>query len=55
MIAIQWEDVIGVLQTCKPYLIALGVLVQTLSDRAGRAMDRGNCSYDCLYEGEKEK
>lgn len=26
MIAIQWEDVIGVLQTCKPYLIALGVL-----------------------------
>lgn len=26
MIAIQWEDVIGVLQTCKPYLIVLGVL-----------------------------
>lgn len=26
MIAIQWEDVIGVLQTCAPYLIALGVL-----------------------------
>ena len=26
MIAIQWEDVIGVLQTCKPYLIALDVL-----------------------------
>ena len=26
MIAIQWEDVIGVLQTCRPYLIALGVL-----------------------------
>lgn len=26
MIEIQWEDVIGVLQTCKPYLIALGVL-----------------------------
>lgn len=26
MIAIQWEDVIGVLQTCKPYLIALSVL-----------------------------
>ena len=26
MIAIQWEDVIGVIQTCKPYLIALGVL-----------------------------
>lgn len=26
MIAIQWEDVIGVLQTCAPYLIALAVL-----------------------------
>lgn len=26
MIEIQWEDVIGVLQTCKPYLIALGIL-----------------------------
>ena len=26
MIAIQWEDVIGVLQTCAPYLIALGVI-----------------------------
>lgn len=26
MIAIQWEDVIGVLQTCAPYLIALGIL-----------------------------
>lgn len=26
MIAIQWEDVIGVLQTCVPYLIALAVL-----------------------------
>ena len=26
MIAIQWEDVIGVLQTCQPYLIALAVL-----------------------------
>lgn len=26
VIAIQWEDVIGVLQTCAPYLIALGVL-----------------------------
>ena len=26
MIAIQWEDVIGVLQTCRPYLIALGVI-----------------------------
>ena len=26
MIAIQWEDVIGVLQTCRPDLIALGVL-----------------------------
>lgn len=27
MIAIQWEDVIGVLQTCAPYLIALAVVV----------------------------
>lgn len=26
MIEIQWEDVIGVLQTCRPYLIALGIL-----------------------------
>ena len=26
MIAIQWEDVIGVLETCRPYLIALGVI-----------------------------
>lgn len=26
VIAIQWEDVIGVLQTCAPYLIALGIL-----------------------------
>ena len=25
-IAIQWEDVIGVLHTCAPYLIALGIL-----------------------------
>ena len=26
MIAIEWEDVVGVLQTCAPYLIALAVL-----------------------------
>ena len=26
MIGIQWEDVVGVLQTCKPYLITLGIL-----------------------------
>ena len=52
MIEIQWEDVIGVLQTCKPYLIALGVL---LSDRIGRSVDCGSRNYDCMYESEKEE
>lgn len=29
--------------------------MQTLSDRARRAVDRSSCSYDRLYEGEKEE
>ena len=50
MIAIQWEDVIGVLQTCAPYLIGLGivwviaVLVMIFcrrADRPKRRMIRG--------------
>ena len=44
MIAIQWEDVIGVPAD-----------MQTLPDRTGHSVDRGGHNHDRMYESEKEE